>query len=179
MNETVSKRSAEPHRFLTLKLIGLCAAMFAFGFALVPLYDVLCKVTGLGGKTSGAPAAVVEAVDESRTVQVEFVATLGRHAPLEFRPNVSRMEVHPGKLYETTFYARNLTEEPLTAQAVPSVAPGLAARHFKKVECFCFTSQTFGPGEGRDMTLQFMVASELPAHQETVSLSYMMFELTE
>ena len=179
MNETVSNNSARPHRRLALKLTGLCAGMFAFGFALVPLYDVLCQITGLGGKTSGAPAAVAEAVDENRTVQVEFVATLGRHAPLEFRPSVSRMEVHPGKLYETTFYARNLTEEPLTAQAVPSVAPGLAARHFKKVECFCFTSQAFEAGEGRDMTLQFMVAPELPAHQETVSLSYTMFELTE
>jgi len=179
VNETVSNNSARPHRRLALKLTGLCAGMFAFGFALVPLYDVLCQITGLGGKTSGAPAAVAEAVDENRTVQVEFVATLGRHAPLEFRPSVSRMEVHPGKLYETTFYARNLTEEPLTAQAVPSVAPGLAARHFKKVECFCFTSQAFEAGEGRDMTLQFMVAPELPAHQETVSLSYTMFELTE
>jgi len=166
-------------RGLVLKLGTLCVAMFAFGFALVPLYDVFCKITGLGGKTDGRPAAVVEAVDETRTVEVEFVATLAHHAPLEFRPSVSRMTVHPGKVYETTFYARNLTDEPMTTQSVPSVAPGLAAKHFKKIECFCFTNQTFEPGEGRDMLLQFVVAPELPAHQETVSLSYTMFELTE
>lgn len=169
----------QSHRALVVKLVGMCIGMFAFGFALVPIYDVFCAITGLGGKTATTPAAAAEAVDDSRTVQIEFVATLAHHAPLEFRPAVSRMAVHPGKLYETTFYARNLTGEPLTAQAVPSVAPGLAARHFKKVECFCFNNQSFAPGEGRDMRLQFIVAPELPAHQETVSLSYTIFELTE
>jgi cytochrome c oxidase assembly protein subunit 11 len=153
--------------------------MFAFGFALVPLYDVFCDLTGLGGKTATAPQRVTETVDTSRTVRVEFLATLARHAPWEFRPAVSYLEVHPGRLYQTHFYARNVTGLPKVAQAVPSVAPGLAARHLKKVECFCFTQQAFAPQQQRELPLVFMLDPALPAHMDTVSLGYTLFEVQQ
>lgn len=167
--------SDAPDRHLALKVAGLAAAMFAFGFALVPLYDVFCEITGFGGKTAATAAAVVEAPDLERTVRVEFVASVARGAPWEFAPEVSHMDVHPGQLYETHFRARNLTESRLVAQAVPSVAPGPAARHFNKVECFCFTSQEFAPHEEQTLKLAFMVAPELPTHFDTLSLSYTYF----
>jgi cytochrome c oxidase assembly protein subunit 11 len=167
--------SDAPDRHLTLKVAGLAAAMFAFGFALVPLYDVFCEITGFGGKTASAAAAVAEAPDQSRTVRVEFLSSVARGAPFTLEPDVSHMDVHPGKLYDTQFRARNLTGSTLTAQAVPSVAPGPAARYFNKVECFCFTSQEFAPHEELTLKLQFMVAPELPAHVDTLSLSYTYF----
>jgi cytochrome c oxidase assembly protein subunit 11 len=167
--------SNTPDRHLALKVAGLAAAMFAFGFALVPLYDVFCEITGFGGKTATTAAAAVEAPDLRRTVRVEFLASVARGAPWELAPEVSHMDVHPGRLYETHFRARNLTESRLKAQAVPSVAPGTAARHFNKVECFCFTSQEFAPHEEQTLTLAFMVAPELPAHIDTLSLSYTYF----
>ena len=34
-----------------IKLMVTAAVMFGFGFSLVPLYNVLCEVTGLNGKT--------------------------------------------------------------------------------------------------------------------------------
>lgn len=164
------------HRPLAFRLVLLAGGMFAFGFALVPLYDLMCQVTGLGGKTSGTAAVVEEAVaDPNRTVTVEFVAMVNEQAPWEFRPAVTSLEVHPGQLYNTTFFARNLTSRQLVGQAVPSVAPGEAARHFQKTECFCFTSQQFAPGEGRDMGLQFMVDPKLPAHVDRLTLSYTFF----
>jgi cytochrome c oxidase assembly protein subunit 11 len=162
-------------RYLTLKVAGLAVAMFGFGFALVPLYDVMCAITGFGGKTATSAVAVVETPDAARTVRVEFVANVPRGVPFTLEPEVSHMEVHPGQMYETHFRARNLTGSALTAQAVPSVAPGAAARHFNKVECFCFTSQEFQPHEEQTLKLSFMVGTELPAHVDTLSLSYTYF----
>lgn len=159
-----------------MKLVALAGAMFVFGFALVPLYDVFCEITGLGGRTADGAASVVEQVDESRSVRVEFVGSVRQRGAWTFRPTVSSMRVHPGKLYETAFFAHNRTARPVTAQAVPSVAPGIAAEHFKKVECFCFTQQFFEPDEGRDMPVIFMVSPDLPAHLDTVTLSYTFFE---
>jgi cytochrome c oxidase assembly protein subunit 11 len=167
--------SDSPDRHLVWKVAGIGVAMFAFGFALVPLYDVLCAVTGYGGKTAAAAVAVVETPDASRTVRVEFLSSVARGTPFTLEPEVSHLEVHPGQLYETHFRARNLTGSPLVAQAVPSVAPGPAARYFNKAECFCFTSQEFAPHEELNLKLQFMVATELPAHVDTVSLSYTYF----
>jgi cytochrome c oxidase assembly protein subunit 11 len=165
-------------RYLALKVAGLCAAMFAFGFALVPLYDVFCEITGFGGRTAGAAVAVKEAPDLDRTVRVEFVASVARGTPFTLEPDVSHLDVHPGRLYETHFRARNLSGKPLTAQAVPSVAPGAAARYFNKAECFCFTSQDFAPHEERDLKLAFVVAAELPEHIGTLSLSYTYFSVS-
>src|SRR5688572_2881928 len=167
--------SDSPDRHLVWKVAGIGVAMFAFGFALVPLYDVFCAVTGFGGKTASAAVAVVEAPDPSRTVRVEFLASVARGTPFELAPEVSHMDVHPGQLYETHFRARNLTGSPLVAQAVPSVAPGPAARYFNKAECFCFTSQQFEPHQELSLKLAFMVATELPAHVDTLSLSYTYF----
>jgi cytochrome c oxidase assembly protein subunit 11 len=112
-------------------------------------------------------------------VRVEFVTSVARGAPWQLEPDVSHMDVHPGQLYETHFRARNLAGSPLVAQAVPSVAPGAAARYFNKVECFCFTSQEFQPHEERELTLAFMVANELPPHVETLSLSYTYFSVPQ
>ncbi len=165
------------HRDLIVKLTLMAGGMFGFGFALIPLYYVFCDLTGLGGRTAGAAQQVEEAVDESRSVRVEFVATLGQAAPWEFEPGESSMDVHPGKLYTTEYYARNLTKRRLTGQAVPSVAPGQAARHFNKIECFCFSNQVFMPSEGRDMDVVFMVSPDLPEHIDTLTLSYTFFAI--
>jgi cytochrome c oxidase assembly protein subunit 11 len=167
--------SVSPDRYLVLKVATLVALMFGFGFALVPLYDVFCAVTGFGGKTAAAAVAVVETPDQNRTVRIEFLAAVPRGVPFTLEPEVSHLEVHPGQLYETHYRARNLTGSPLTAQAVPSVAPGSAARYFNKAECFCFTSQSFEPHEELTLKLAFMVATDLPEHVDTLSLSYTYF----
>jgi cytochrome c oxidase assembly protein subunit 11 len=165
-----------PDRQLPWKIAALSVAMFAFGFfVLPPLYDTFCDLTGFGGRTAMAASTEVVQPDPNRTVRVEFLASVPRGVPFTLEPEVSHLEVHPGQMYETHFRARNLTGSPLTAQAVPSVAPGSAARYFNKAECFCFTSQAFQPHEELTLKLAFMVARELPAHVDTVSLSYTYF----
>jgi cytochrome c oxidase assembly protein subunit 11 len=166
-----------PDRRLSLKLALLTVAMFGFGFALVPIYDVFCEVTGFGGRTASSAEVVVESPDVDRSVRLEFVASVNRTAPFEFRPASSSMQVAPGKIYETTYFARNLTDSAIVARAVPSVSPGLAAEHLKKIECFCFTEQSFEALEGRDMGVTFMLEPGLPEHIDTLTLSYALFAL--
>lgn len=170
--------TAVANRRLVLRLLGLTVGMFAFGFAMIPFYDVLCRITGLNGKTGGR-VAVVEPVqvDESRTVTVEFVASLNVGAPWEFAPKVARMRVHPGQFYQTQFLARNLADQPMTGQAIPSVSPGLAASHFQKIECFCFNRQIFKAGEGKEMPVTFRIDPDLPVDVRTVTLSYTFFRI--
>jgi cytochrome c oxidase assembly protein subunit 11 len=170
------------HRPLIVRLALFTLGSFAFGFALVPLYSVLCKVWDTGNRWYGsqtAAAAVIERPDPDRVVTVEFIANIPGEGDWEFRPHVTTMAVHPGKLYETTFYARNLTGGAVVAQAVPSIAPASIARYFRKTECFCFRPQPFAIGEGRDMPIRFIIDRELPADFDRVTLAYSFFDLPQ
>jgi cytochrome c oxidase assembly protein subunit 11 len=164
------------HRSLVLALSGLVVGMFGFGYLLVPLYDVFCEITGLNGKTAAAAAVVTEAPDESRLVTIEFTGSLNQGAPWEFHPVASSMEVHPGKAYVANFYARSRVDRAATGHAVPSVAPGVAAKYLLKTECFCFEEQVFGPREEKEMPVRFVIDPDLPAHVDTLTLSYTFFE---
>ncbi|MAF83707.1 MAG: cytochrome c oxidase assembly protein [Gammaproteobacteria bacterium] len=169
-------RQPQIHKTLVTKLIGMALGMFVFGFLLVPLYDIFCDITGIGGKFDTQAAVVtVQTPTDDRTITVEFVASLNEYAPWEFRPSTTSIQVRPGEMYDTTFYARNLTDREITGQAVPSIAPGQAVKYFKKTECFCFTSQQFTARESRDMPLQFVVDPDLPRHIDRLTLSYTFF----
>ena len=157
-------------------MLILTVAMFGFGFALVPLYDVFCEITGFGGRTNTESVAVEEAPDLSREIRVEFVTTVNSYAPFEFDADLNSMTVHPGKMYFATFTARNMTENDKVAQAVPSVAPVAAAEHFVKIECFCFNSQEFTANEEKAMPLQFIVDPDLPDYVDTITLQYTFFD---
>jgi cytochrome c oxidase assembly protein subunit 11 len=163
-----------------MKLVVVVVGMFGFGFALVPLYDFICDVTGLNGKTGDQYTAVeTQIVDEDRRVKIQFIANNNAGMPWEFRPVVRTMEVTPGKMYETNFFVRNPATETITAQAVPSVAPFVAAQYLHKTECFCFEQQELLAGESMDMPLRFIVDASLPKDVSTLTLSYTIFDITD
>lgn len=188
-DDTSANPQACTNKRLVPKLLALVVFMFAFGFALVPLYDTLCDAFGLNGRflsiedgkydtreaAERARFAQMQA-DETRTVRVQFMSSVNGDLNWEFKPNVSEIEVHPGKLYEVSFHARNRSDVTVVGQAVPSLAPGRAVRYFTKLECFCFNNQTFGPGEGRDMPLRFFVDPKLPKEINTLTLGYTFFD---
>jgi len=163
------------------KLVLLVVGMFGFGFALVPLYDLLCEVTGLGGRTGGAYTydAAATRPDTSRLVKVSFVTNANEGMPWEFWTDTPVVRVHPGELTEVMFYARNPTDRVMVGQAIPSVVPLPAAEHFHKTQCFCFERQVLQPGEQVEMPMRFLLATELPRYLDSVSLSYAMFDVTE
>lgn len=157
---------------------GVVLASFLFGFAMVPLYRIACEhVLGikLAGDVVAADKVAAMAVDESRTVTVEFVASVNSKLPWAFAPEVSRVEVHPGKLTEAWFDATNTSHGAIVGNAVPSVAPSTASLYFNKTECFCFTAQKLAAGESRDMPVRFIVDPALPADVKTLTLSYAFF----
>jgi cytochrome c oxidase assembly protein subunit 11 len=176
MKKTKGVAKAEQTTRRTSLKLGLVAmAMFAFGYALVPLYSVICTVTGLNGKTGRAEATVQSEPDQSRWITVEFTGTTMSGLPWDFRPLQKAIRVHPGELNVAWFEARNTVDEDLTGQAVPSLAPNRAASHFKKTECFCFTRQTLKGHETRRMPVRFIIDKTVPKEVETVTLAYAFF----
>jgi cytochrome c oxidase assembly protein subunit 11 len=155
--------------------------MFGFGFALVPLYDVFCDVTGLNGKTGSAVSAESLEITEDtrRTVTIEFDSSLNSYLNLSFEPEQRSMQVHPGRLYTTAYFARNETGRDMVGQAIPSVLPGPAAVHLKKTECFCFRRQAFASGEGREMPVTFYIDPKLPDDISRITLSYTFFDVSD
>ena len=169
-------RNRENHR-LTLKLLGFALGSFVFGFALVPFYDVLCDLTGFGNQKALTQARVaIEHPDDSRTITVDFVADLPTVGNWEFRPVVGSMQVHPGRLYQTEFFAHNLTGHATVAQAVPNIAPGKAAGYFRKTECFCFTPQKFAVDEARFMAVRFVVDPAILRSVDRITLFYTFYD---
>jgi len=167
------------NRGLTARLVLMAAGSFAFGFALVPLYDVFCEVTGIGSRAqlSRASAPDTAAPDMSRTIVVEFTASVPAGGRWEFAPVVASMEVHPGRLYEARYTARNLAGHDTTGQAVPSIAPARAGRYFHKTECFCFTPQHFAQDEERELPVRFVVDRDLPPGIDRLTLSYAFYDI--
>jgi cytochrome c oxidase assembly protein subunit 11 len=151
-------------------------SMFGFGFAMVPLYTLMCKTLGLNGKYLSGTVAAATTVDNSRVITIEFLATKNANLPWDFYPLVKKIEIHPGENKVISYYAKNNATKTMTVQAVPSISPSQAANYLKKTECFCFTQQTFKAGESRDMPVLFHLDPSLPKHINTITLSYTMFD---
>ena len=168
-------------RVSPLKLAIIPLLMFGFGFALVPLYDVFCDITGLNGKTGRIQAAEIDpgGIDISRTIEVRFLANTNTGLPWSFEPVVKKMEVHPGQVYEAFYRVRSSSKDKTLGQAIPSVSPGLAAAHLNKTECFCLTQQELAGFESRDMPLRFVIGKDISDNIEQITLSYTFFSLDQ
>jgi len=163
------------NRALLLKFTLIAVLMFAFGYLLVPFYEQICKATGL--RNIDAPDEIGNTqIDLKRTVRIELDANVNK-LPWEFRPETPIVNVHPGQLMNLLYEVENTSDRPMTGQAVPSYGPALAGEYFKKLECFCFTKQSFGPHEKRRMPVVFVVDPSLPKDVGTITLSYTFFEV--
>lgn len=168
-------------RGTVMKLLAGVVGMFLFAFALVPLYDVICEVTGLNGKTGGAyeyTSADLEQ-DASREVQIRFVTNINAGMPWGFGADKGGMRVSPGGVNEASFFAHNPTDRIMVAQTIPSVVPGRAAAFFHKTQCFCFDQQVLMPGESVQMPVRFIVDRNMPDSVASITLSYTMYDITE
>ncbi len=153
---------------------GMGIGMFAFGFALVPLYNLVCSISGINGIATGGQQSevVMSAVDSNRLVTVEFDSTLNENLPWRIERPPSKLKVHPGELHNISYIATNLSDETIEVQAIPGITPWQATEFFNKTQCFCFDRQTLKPGESKEMNLQFMVDTNLPEQYKTITLSY-------
>lgn len=160
-------------------LMLLALGMFGFAFALVPLYDVFCQITGINGKTSNIAAADSHQIDFSREVTVEFVAYTPSDMRWEFEPQIQSIKVHPGETHTIAYRAQNNSQFNMIGHAVPSVSPGLAAKYLNKIECFCFNQQPLDAGQEAELPLIFYVDPKLPQDISTMTLAYTLFQSKE
>lgn len=174
------------NRRMVFKLLVIAAAMFGFGYALVPLYKSICNALGINvlslserltstslqGTRNSARSTQV---DYSRSITVEFDAN--SRGPWEFKPAVRSLQVHPGEMTTVMYEFRNVQNRTMAAQAIPSYAPMQAASHFNKIECFCFNEYTLQPGESKQWPVVFYLDAKLPKDVTTITLSYTFFEV--
>lgn len=166
------------NRVMLRKLLVVAVLMFGFGYALIPVYRKICEVTGvnfLTPKDATVEAPANTQVDKTRTVTIEFDGNA--QGPWRFRPTVASMKVHPGEMTQVTYEVVNTQARSVDAQAIPSYAPQQSAAFFKKVECFCFTQQTLGPNQAKQMPVVFYIDPNLPKDVTTITLSYTFFEI--
>lgn len=165
---------------LITMLIAGAVGMFGFGFALVPLYDVLCEQLGINGKTNSTAISYKPmTIDKNRTITVEFMAQVQSDMPWVFEPDVKRIQIHPGELVRTNFKAVNLSSNETLGQAIPSISPGQGAAYFNKTECFCFNQQRLTAKASAELPLIFFVDPDLPESISTLTLSYTLYNITE
>jgi cytochrome c oxidase assembly protein subunit 11 len=165
------------------KLAVIAVGMFAFGYALVPLYKAICEMTGinilaLGEQATPGVKAALPAntqVDASRSITVEFDAN--SRGPWDFKPAQRSLQVHPGELTTVVYEFQNMQNRRMSAQAIPSYAPQQATAHFNKLECFCFNQYTLEPGEKKSWPVVFYIDPKLSKDVKTITLSYTFFEV--
>lgn len=170
------KRKNAENRSLVARLLIAAGGMFLFGFALVPLYDIFCEVTGIRSPIVASDAdQFIDQPQLSRTIRLEMLANTNGTAPWEFAPSQDTAEVATGMMQDVTYSARNLAGRPLVGVATPDIRPAEAAKYFRKIECFCFDQQSFEANETRDLMVRFYIEPDLPAHIDTITLAYTMF----
>jgi len=167
------------------KLLVVTAGMFAFGYALVPMYKAICEFTGINilalgereipGSGNARAKAKNTQVDTTRTITVEFDANA--RGPWKFKPAQSSLQVHPGEMMTVMYEFENVQDRVMSAQAIPSYAPRQAATHFNKLECFCFNQYTLAPGEKKQWPVVFVIDPKLAKDVTTITLSYTFFEV--
>jgi len=162
---------------IIVKLVVVAVLMFGFGYALVPLYDAFCRVTGFGGKTDTIEelaARNTPVID--RSVSVTFTTHSHSALPWEFKPITKGLDVKVGEVQDAYFYVKNYSNKPITGMSTFNVTPPRAGFYFKKTECFCFTKQVLQPGEEREMLVRFMLDAEMPDDVHELTLSYTFFD---
>lgn len=175
-------RLGAENRKMVGKLAVVAAGMFAFGYALVPIYEHICEALGINILAVGekqvpgsSRAAANTQVDTSRTITVEFDANA--RGPWMFKPAQASIQVHPGQLATVMYEFQNVQDRKMAAQAIPSYAPRQATAHFNKLECFCFNQYVLEPGEKKQWPVAFVIDPRLPKDVTTITLSYTFFEV--
>jgi cytochrome c oxidase assembly protein subunit 11 len=170
-----------PHGIKKTIVLSLFAVilMFGFSFALVPLYRVVCKVTGLNGGVNVAEINTTFAANAKRQITIQFLTTNNENLPWEFYPKKNTLKVYSEEKAEMLFYAKNNSTHTMTVQAIPSFAPQISAKYFHKIECFCFRQQTLKAGEAKWMPVIFRVDQALPREIQVITLAYTLFDINK
>ena len=174
MNPDIEQRNKKTVR----ALLFLVLLMFLFAVALIPLYDILCEITGINGKTRQESSALNYTIDTQRTISFEFITSIGSGTGLEFKADKYQLKVHPGEVISMTYTVTNKTNKRMLAKANPSVTPGPAVSYVKNTKCFCFATQVFEAGETRHLEVQLVVDPALPVRYKRLTFGLTFYDTT-
>jgi cytochrome c oxidase assembly protein subunit 11 len=163
------------HVKLVGKLVLVAVGMFGFGFAMWPIYNVFCDLTGLGGRGVKVAEGSVAVEKSDRQIKIRFDATVNSSLPWVFQPQEKSDTIFLGEMSETLYLAMNTTDQAITGHAIYNVTPPEASLYFVKTECFCFTQQLLQANESREMPVYYFVQPDLPEHIKEITLSYTFF----
>jgi cytochrome c oxidase assembly protein subunit 11 len=158
------------------------AGMVGMAYAAVPFYDWFCRTTGFGGRTQVATSAPAHVL--GRTITVRFDANVTGGLPWKFVPEQNSIEVRIGEVVTVNYRATNQSARATFGQAAYNVTPPTVGAYFQKINCFCFTEQTLGPGETREMAVVFYVDPALTKDWEqddlnSITLSYSFYPVRD
>ncbi|WFU17473.1 cytochrome c oxidase assembly protein [Bradyrhizobium sp. CB3481] len=180
---------AAPRRTLSRDAVvaSICGFVVVFmvgaSYAAVPFYDWFCRATGFNGTTQVATSAPAEG-PLARKISVRFDANVGPGLPWKFEPEQNEIEVRIGEVVTVFYTVTNQAARTTTGVAAYNVAPLTVGAYFQKINCFCFSEQTMGPGEKREMPVVFYVDPALAKDSEndglnTITLSYTFYPVRE
>jgi cytochrome c oxidase assembly protein subunit 11 len=157
--------------------------MVGASYAAVPFYDWFCRATGFNGTTQVATSAPSDSPLQ-RKISVRFDANVGPGLPWKFEPEQNEIEVRIGEVVTVFYTVTNQAARTTTGVAAYNVAPLTVGAYFQKINCFCFTEQTMGPGEKREMPVVFYVDPALAKDSEndglnTITLSYTFYPVRD
>ncbi len=175
MNDAGQMGNGHSHFRLVRKLVLVSVGMFGFGFAMWPLYNVFCDLTGLGGRGVKVVEDAGDVAISDRQIKIRFDATVNSALPWDFEAVDKVMQVTLGEMSEAWYLASNPRDEAITGRAIFNVTPPEASLYFVKTECFCFTEQVLQAKESREMPVYYFIQPDLPEHIKEITLSYTFF----
>ena len=157
--------------------------MVGASYAAVPFYNWFCRATAFNGTTQVATSAPSDAPLE-RKITVRFDANVAPGLPWKFQPEQNEIEVRIGEVVTVFYTVTNQAARTTAALAAYNVAPLTVGAYFQKINCFCFTEQTMGPGEKREMPVVFYVDPQLAKDSEndglnSITLSYTFYPVRD
>lgn len=153
------------------KLVIFTVLMFCFGYLMVPLYEKFCEATGINNLLQ--PDDISEIAPKDRLIRTEFVTT--SQGLVSMLPNQTLANLNVGKTYSVIYTIKNLSDKPITGQAIPSFSPARAGTWFKKIQCFCFEQLQLKPHQEIQAPVVFVIDDTLPDAIKTLSLAYAFF----